>query len=189
MHIDRRNNDTQHKGHYPTFGQSRDLELDIVVQLLRWMRATGLAVHANCAKRARPAVRCDICPQLFPLPRCAQGGVTVVTSHPCSRQQASDWIRWAAKQAGGDPARSSGILALKGGISAAIESCVPEAILYLQSGHGQTLPARASPARFLETFEAFGLCLVHLVNSSLPFVRSLGSESVVCWWGYRGFHL
>jgi hypothetical protein len=39
---------------------------------------------------------------------------------------------------------------------------VDEAILYLQSGHGQALPARAymhlkSPARFLETFEAFGL--------------------------------
>ena len=50
----------------------------------------------------------------------------------------------------------------KGGISAAIETCVPEAILYLQSGQGQALPARAymhltSPASFLETFEAFGL--------------------------------
>ena len=86
----------------------------------------------------------------------------VVTSHPCSRQQASDWIRWAVKQSGGDSARFSGILARKGGISAAIEACVPEAILYLQSGYGQALQASAymhlmSPSRFLETFEAFGL--------------------------------
>ena len=75
---------------------------------------------------------------------------------------ASDWIRWAVAQAGGDSTRFSGISARKGGISAAIEARVDEAVLYLQSGHGQALPARAymhlmSPDRFLETFEAFGL--------------------------------
>jgi len=86
----------------------------------------------------------------------------VVTDRPCSRQQASDWIRWAVKQAGGDSARFSGISARKGGISVALDAGVPEAILYLQSGHGQALPARAymqlvSPDRFLEVLEAFGL--------------------------------
>jgi hypothetical protein len=101
-------------------------------------------------------------PPLFPLTRCAPGGVTVATDRPCSRQQASDWIRWAVSQAGGDSSRFSGISARKGGISTAIEAKVDEAILYLQSGHGQALPARAymhltSPDRFLETFEAFGL--------------------------------
>ena len=39
--------------------------------------------------------------------------------------------------------RFSGISARKGGISVAIEAGVPEAILYLQSGHGLALPARA----------------------------------------------
>jgi hypothetical protein len=39
---------------------------------------------------------------------------------------------------------------------------VDEKILYLQSGHGSALPARAymrlaSPSRFFETFQAFGL--------------------------------
>ena len=92
----------QRKGHYPAFGRSRDPELDVVVQLLRWMRATGLAVHADCAKRARPAARCEFCPPLFPLTRCAEGCATVVTSRPFSRQQASDWIRWAVKQSRGD---------------------------------------------------------------------------------------
>ena len=114
------------------------------------------------AKRTRPAARCEVCPPLFPLTRCAQGGVTVATDRPCSRQQASDWIRLAVAQAGSDSTRFSGISARKGGISAAIEARVDEAILYLQSGHGQALPARAymyltSPARFLETFEAFAL--------------------------------
>jgi hypothetical protein len=48
------------------------------------------------------------------------------------------------------------------GISTAIEARVDEMILYLQRGHGAALPARAymqlaSPPRFLETLEAFGL--------------------------------
>ena len=43
-----------------------------------------------------------------------------------------------------------------------MEAGVPKAVLYLQSGHGLGLPARAymhlqSPARLLETFEAFEL--------------------------------
>jgi len=63
---------------------------------------------------------------------------------------------------GGDSARFSGISARKGSISVALDAGVPEAISYLQSGHGQALPARAytqlvSPDRFLEVFEAFGL--------------------------------
>jgi hypothetical protein len=162
VHIDRRKNDTVRKGHYPALGRSKDPALDIVAQLRTWLRVAGLAVHPACAKRARPAARCPVCPPLFPLTRCAPGGVTVATDRPCSRQQASDWIRWAVSQAGGDSSRFSGISARKGGISTAIEAKVDEAILYLQSGHGQALPARAymhltSPDRFLETFEAFGL--------------------------------
>ena len=44
----------------------------------------------------------------------------------------------------------------------AIEAGVPEASSYLQSSHGLALPARAymhlqTPARLLETFEAFDL--------------------------------
>ena len=86
----------------------------------------------------------------------------MVTSRPCSRQQAGDWFRWVVKQSRGDSARFSGISKRKGGNFTSIEACVLEAILYLQSGHGQALPACAymhlmSPARFLETFEDFGL--------------------------------
>ena len=162
VHIGRRKNDAVRKGHYPALGRSQDPELDVVTQLRTWLQVVGLEVHRSCAKRLRPAARCEVCPPLFPLTRCARGGGTVATNRPCSRQQASDWIRWAVTQAGGDSARFSGISARKGGISVAIEAGVDETILYLQSGHGQPLPARAymqlsSPARFLETFNAFGL--------------------------------
>ncbi len=95
MHIDRRKNDTVRKGHYPALGRSKDPALDIVAQLQTWLRVAGLAVHSACVKRARPAERCPVCPPLFPLTRCTSGGVTVVADRPCSRQQASDWIRWA----------------------------------------------------------------------------------------------
>ena len=112
MHINRRKNDTQRKGHYPALGRSQDPELDVVAQLRRWLELAGLAVHPRCAKRARPAAACELCPPLFPLTHCAKGGITAATRRPCSRQQASDWIRWAVKQAGG------GFLALLGHLGA-----------------------------------------------------------------------
>jgi hypothetical protein len=162
VHIDRRKNDTQRKGHYPALGRAKDPTLDIVTQLRTWLLFPGMAVHPRCAKRIRPAARCELCAPLFPLTRCAKGGITVPTMEPCKRQQVTKWIRGAVQQAGADSARFSGISARKGGISTAIDAGVDETILYLQSGHGQPLPARAymqlaSPARFLETFEAFGL--------------------------------
>jgi hypothetical protein len=155
-------NDTQRKGHYPAFGRSRDSELDVVAQLRFWLELAGLAVHPFCEKRTRPAAACKLCPPLFPLTRCVKGGVPMASRRPCTRQQASDWIRWAVKETGGDSSRFSGISARKRGISIAIEAHVDETTLYLQSGHGASLPAPAymqiaSPARFLETFEAFGL--------------------------------
>jgi hypothetical protein len=66
VHINRRKNDTQRKGHYPALGRSRDQELDVVAQLRRWMELAGLAVHPLCANRARPAAACELCPPLLP---------------------------------------------------------------------------------------------------------------------------
>ena len=50
LHINRRKNDTQGKGHYPAFGRSRDQELDAVAQLRRWLELAGLAVHPSCTR-------------------------------------------------------------------------------------------------------------------------------------------
>ncbi len=113
VHIDRRKNDTLRMG----------------------LRVAGLTVHASGLRQA--GVAGGSMPPLFPLTRFAQGGVMVVTDRPCSRQQASDWIPWAVSQAGGDSNRFSGTFARKGCISTAIEAGVDEAILHLQSGHGQ----------------------------------------------------
>ncbi len=146
--IDRRKNDMVRKGHYPALGRSKDPALDIVAQLRTWLRVAGLAVHRACAKRTRPAARCEVCPPLFPLTRCAQGGTTVVTD----RQQASDWIRWST--------RFSGISARKGGISAAIEARVRrrgDLVPAERPRSSLPCPHLTSLDRFLETFEAFGL--------------------------------
>ena len=111
----------------------------------------------------------------------------MVTDRQCSSQQASDWIRWAVSQAGGDSNLSSGISSREGGISTAIEARVDEAILYLQSGHGHALPARAymhltPPDRFLEIPEALGLCLAAAIELS-----SL-TASAACWWRWGHCH-
>jgi hypothetical protein len=67
-------------------------------------------------------------------------------------------------QSGRDAVLFSGISARKGCLSVATEAGVPKAIPYLQSGHGPAMPALAymhlhTPARLVETFEAFDLCL------------------------------
>jgi hypothetical protein len=164
VHINRRKNDMVRKGHYPALGRSLGHDTGIVRQLRVWPRVAGIPVSPDYCKRTSPAARCAACPvpTTFPLTRRTRGGVTIATNRPCSRRQASDMIWWAVVQAGGGSGRLSRISARKGGISTTIAAGVDETILYLQSGHGQPLPTRAymhlhAPARFLETFEAFGL--------------------------------
>jgi len=162
VHVLKRKNDQERKGHYPGIGVSQDPALDLVAQLRFWMSWMRLAVHPDCTKRSAPAARCLVCPPLFPKTQTGPGGVIRATNAPCSRQQVSDIIRSAVAAAGADPARFSGISARKGGISTAVEAGVTEDILFLQSGHSASRPARAyvhlrEPRRLLETFRAFGL--------------------------------
>jgi hypothetical protein len=61
-----------------------------------------------------------------------------------------------------EPTGFSGISARKGGLSTAVEAGVPEAVLFMQSGHGQSKAARAyvafdSPLLLFCTWEAFQL--------------------------------
>ena len=99
LHVTRRkkDRDTLRKGHWPAPCCSRDPELDIVQQLLVWLRPSGLSASADCSKRERPAARCS-CPPLFPLTRRGPGRVTVVTER--SLQLMGDMIRWAVAQPG-----------------------------------------------------------------------------------------
>ncbi len=101
MHIDRRKNDTVRKGHYPALGRSKGPALDIVAQLLTWLRVTKLAFHLACAKRTRPAARREVCPPLFPLTRCAQGGTTVATRGSVVLPSAGERLDSLGRRAGG----------------------------------------------------------------------------------------
>ena len=168
MHIDRRKNDTVRKGHYTALGRSKDPALVIVVQLRTQLRIARLAVHPF-GQEISASGSLRSMPLLFPLTRCAKGGVTVVTGW--------SWIGRArvSKRAIGlaAPSRRRGaslpaFRASRYGRAASLQQSrhVDEKILYLQCCHGQALPARAymyltSPARILETFEAFALCMGH----------------------------
>ncbi len=62
---------------------------------------------------------------------------------------------------GVDPAAFTGVCARRGGLTTAIEAGVPEAVLWMQSGHAQSRAARRyislnSPALLYETRKAFG---------------------------------
>ena len=74
----------------------------------------------------------------------------------------SDMVLKALKLAGADTRDFSGVCARRGCISTATEAGVPEAVIYLQSGHAQSTSARSyikltRPDLLYATWEAFGL--------------------------------
>ena len=76
--------------------------------------------------------------------------------------EASAMVVRALGHVGFTTALFSGIIARRGGLSTAIEAGVPEAILWLQSGHAQDVAARryvqlCSPKLLYRTWEAFKL--------------------------------
>jgi hypothetical protein len=60
-----------------------------------------------------------------------------------SRQQITGAVKKAMKLIKPDDATFSGISMRRGGISQAVHARVPEPILFLQSGHGSGIAARA----------------------------------------------
>ena len=162
VHVNKRKNDRVRRGHHPALGRAADPELDIVYQLRVWMEALDLRVHPRCRKRREPAARCPWCPPLFPRTRRGRGNVTLSDGSACSPQRMSGDIKFAMSQMGANPDRFSGVSARKGGLSTAIEAGIHEAILFLQTGHGQAKAARdymhiRDPAVLMQVFEAFKL--------------------------------
>jgi hypothetical protein len=162
VHIGRRKNDCERKGHHPAIGRARDHQLDLVHQLLAWFRLNHFIVSPRCTKRQNPAFRCPHCPPLFARLLNGPGGSHHSSCIPLSRQMIGDGIRRLLAQCGADVSHFSGISARKGGLTTAISAGVPEEILFLQSGHGQARAARnymhlQDPARLFDTFRAFGL--------------------------------
>ena len=162
VHIMRRKNDCERKGHHPAVGKVNDPELDIVHQLKRWLRSAGLSVSPLCQKRATPSARCQHCKPLFPRLENGPGGTHRASANPISPQIFGDALRRVLGLCGADIGRFSGISARKGGLTTAITAGVTEEILFLQSGHSQSRAARhymhlQDPARLYDTFRAFGL--------------------------------
>jgi hypothetical protein len=162
VHIARRKNDCERKGHHPAVGRSRDHDLDLVHQLRVWLLRNLLAISPLCQKRAAPAARCSHCWPVFSRLVNGPGSRHIVSELPLSPAMFGDALRRVLGARGANTARFSGISARKGGLTTAISAGVTEEILFLQSGHGQSRAARnymhlQDPDRLFDAFRAFGL--------------------------------
>ena len=160
VHVVKRKNDSERRGHYPAVGRSTRPDLDLVHQLRIWLQAMHLERHPLCS--SRPGVQCHSCSPVFPRLRLGPGAVYQPTSTPMTGQMVRDAVRRMAALCQGNPDNFSGISARKGGLTTAISAGVPEEIVYLQSGHGMRRAARAymhllDPALLFATYQAFGL--------------------------------
>jgi hypothetical protein len=160
LNVKIRKNDQFRQGHQPRLGVPRDPRLHVVRQLLAFMRAVGNGPRPGCTKRAEPQCPCPVCPPLFP--RSADRGRSFDLSRLPTAGEASAMVVRALGHVGYNTALFSGISARRGGLSTAIEAGVPEAILWMQSGHSQDVAARRyiqlrSPKLLYRTWEAFRL--------------------------------
>jgi len=154
----KRKQDQGRKGHHPRIGRGARTETDIVGRLIAFMASCGTTPGPRCTKQARPHARCPACAPLFPL--FLPGGAP---RHKAPSASAfSDMILKALRLAGADTRDFSGVCARRGCISTAIEAGVPEAVVYLQSGHAHSTSARCylkltKPDLLYATWAAFGL--------------------------------
>ena len=160
INISSRKNDQGRKGHHPRLGSAINPDLDIVFQLQAFIAAAGLQPVAACTKRAKPEARCRFCPPLFPRSNARRAGFN--TTVPPTPDIFSSMILGGLALLGLDTSAFSGVCARRGGLSTAIEAGVPEAILWMQSGHAQDKAARryvklTSTDKLYDTFRAFDL--------------------------------
>ena len=155
-----RKNDTFRQGHQARVGSPKDKRFDLLRQTKEALRLLGTEPHPLCDGRFHRAVPCRYCPPLFP--RRIKKGTEFDLSRPATSPEISAMIISALAHVGFNTTGFSGISARKGGLSTAIEAGVPEAILWMQSGHSQDVAARRyvalnSPALLYRTYESFDL--------------------------------
>ncbi len=138
VRIRKRKQDRRRQGLLPRLMKGSRPSLCIVRRIQDWMDQQGLVVSRHCTKKQRPAARCPHCPPLFPSFRRVAGSWL-----PMSRQQISGAVKKVLERICKDEAHFSGISMRRGGISQAVHARVPEPILFLQSGHGSGIAARA----------------------------------------------
>ena len=136
----------------------------LVEALRRFMKEQQLSAKPGCTKSARPAARCRVCSPVFPNVVYSREHIGKAESirRPMTPQQVSAAVKLVIGYLGLDPTNFSGISMRRGGISAAIAAKVPEAILYLQSGHGLSSAGRnyvcsTGPRILNQTAQAMGL--------------------------------
>jgi hypothetical protein len=107
--------------------------------------------------------RTPLCPAARLLfPRRIKNGTEFDLTRQATSPEISAMIIRGLSHVGFDTSGFSGISARRGGLSTAIEAGVPEAFLWMQSGHAQDLAARRyvelnSPALLYRTYESFDL--------------------------------
>jgi len=162
INIKKKKNDTGRRGQLAAIGISKNRELDLVIQIKHWLCLMHLNPAPSCTKRLYPGDYCPVCPPLFPVLQNGPQNIAVATFQHRSSQQISSGVKRVCAHFGANPAYFSGVSTRKGGLTIAIQAGVPEVILFLQSGHGQTRAARryitfTEPSRLFETFQAFDL--------------------------------
>jgi hypothetical protein len=138
----------------------KDKRFDLLAQTREALRLLGTQPSPLCDGRFNRGASCPHCPPLFP--RRIKKGTEFDLSRSATSQEVSSMIISALAHVGFNTAGFSGISARKGGLSTAIEAGVPEAILWMQSGHAQDVAARRyvnlnSPALLYRTYESFDL--------------------------------
>jgi hypothetical protein len=114
-------------------------------RLRRWVDALQLRLDPRCMKGTNSGGRCKYCDPVFP--RLVTGRTGAARDQPeplqpMSRQQVTGAVKTAVGLLGLDDRYYSGKSMRRGGITAAVQARVPEAILYLQSGHGTARAGR-----------------------------------------------
>ena len=157
-----RKNDNFRHGHQARVGLPKDGRFDLLGQTREATRLLGTQPRPDCDQRftANRSVPCSVCAPLFP--RRIKKGTEFDLSRHATSPEISAMIVAGLKDVGFNTEGFSGISARRGGLSTAIEAGVPEAILWMQSGHSQDLAARRyvalnSPALLYRTYESFDL--------------------------------
>ena len=151
------------KGHQLRFGVSLDPQLDLPFQLECFMDAAGTRPCSNCTKAARPGARCLVCLPLFPKLSRSTGGAWTVHSDPVpSVSLISSMVVSALGDIGIRSPAFTGASCCMGGLTVATEAGVPEAFMWMRSGHAQDRAARryvrlTNPDSLSDAWRAFNL--------------------------------
>ncbi len=155
-----RKNDQFRFGHQARFGVPKDGRFDVLAQTRDACRLLQTQPHPACDRRLDTTVPCRACAPLFP--RRIKNGTEFDLSRQVTSPEISAMIIRGLSHVGFDTSGFLGISARRGGLSTAIEAGVPEAILWMQSGHAQDLAARRyvqlnSLALLYRIYESFDL--------------------------------